>query len=149
MNDPYGTVERDALRKTIAEFVRREITPHLDAWARADELPRELHRRAAAAGLYGIGSDSGYDGCRHRTSLASMLAGSASSAQVNRSPYSRCPTRLSDRLADGGHDVKRSGAYRGDVWNIRPIRQAAALQRRIAGQATRRTALLRYADEIA
>jgi acyl-CoA dehydrogenase len=31
------------------------VVPHLEAWERAGEVPRELHRRAAAAGLLGAG----------------------------------------------------------------------------------------------
>jgi acyl-CoA dehydrogenase len=53
--DPFETPERRALRAAMTGFVTQEITPHLDAWERAGELPRELHRRVAAAGLYGVG----------------------------------------------------------------------------------------------
>jgi acyl-CoA dehydrogenase len=63
-HDPYRTAERTALREATARFVRREISPHLDDWERAGELPRDLHRRAAEAGLYGIGfaEEHGGDG---------------------------------------------------------------------------------------
>ncbi|HEY4027036.1 MAG TPA: acyl-CoA dehydrogenase family protein [Candidatus Dormibacteraeota bacterium] len=47
--------EHDLLRQTVREFARREVVPHLEAWERAGEVPRELHRRAAAAGLLGAG----------------------------------------------------------------------------------------------
>ena len=36
---------------------QREIVPHLDAWERGQEVPRDLHRRAAQAGLLGVGFD--------------------------------------------------------------------------------------------
>lgn len=36
-------------------FAEREILPHADAWEQAGELPRDLSRRAAAAGLLGVG----------------------------------------------------------------------------------------------
>ncbi|HXH79070.1 acyl-CoA dehydrogenase family protein [Nocardioides sp.] len=49
------TVERVALRQTVTEFVRREVTPHLQAWEDAGEIPRELHVKAAEQGLMGIG----------------------------------------------------------------------------------------------
>jgi acyl-CoA dehydrogenase len=45
---------RDALRATARELVRREVAPHLDAWEVAGEVPRELHRTAAAQGLLGV-----------------------------------------------------------------------------------------------
>ena len=53
--DPYTTPERLALRALVTDFTTREITPHLPAWERAGQLPRELHRKAAAAGILGIG----------------------------------------------------------------------------------------------
>ena len=45
---------RDALRATARELVRREVAPHLDAWEAAGEVPRALHRKAAAQGLLGV-----------------------------------------------------------------------------------------------
>jgi acyl-CoA dehydrogenase len=49
----WTTPERDQLRKTVRSFAEREILPHVDEWERIGELPRELHRRAGAAGLLG------------------------------------------------------------------------------------------------
>ena len=45
---------REALRRTAAELVRREVLPHLDAWEAAGTVPRELHRAAARQGLLGV-----------------------------------------------------------------------------------------------
>jgi acyl-CoA dehydrogenase len=49
----WTTPERDALRKAVRDFAEREILPNADKWERSGELPRELHRRAGAAGLLG------------------------------------------------------------------------------------------------
>ncbi|OBF25669.1 acyl-CoA dehydrogenase family protein [Mycobacterium sp. ACS4331] len=49
----WTTPERQQLRKTVRDFAQREILPHVDDWERAGELPRDLHRRAAEAGLLG------------------------------------------------------------------------------------------------
>ncbi|MEQ4547880.1 acyl-CoA dehydrogenase family protein [Nocardioides kribbensis] len=46
--------ELQALRETAAEFVRREVAPHLQAWEDAGEVPRALHRAAARQGLLGV-----------------------------------------------------------------------------------------------
>ncbi len=46
--------ERDALRATAAEFVRREVAPHLQEWEDVGEIPRALHRTAGRLGLIGI-----------------------------------------------------------------------------------------------
>ena len=49
----WTTPERDQLRNTVRAFTEREIVPNIDAWERAGDLPRDLHRRAADAGLLG------------------------------------------------------------------------------------------------
>ena len=45
--------DREALREVAREFTRREVTPYLQEWEDAGEVPRELHRKAAAQGLLG------------------------------------------------------------------------------------------------
>ncbi|TMR37532.1 acyl-CoA dehydrogenase family protein [Actinomadura geliboluensis] len=52
---PWHTPERAELRRLVRDFTAREIVPHLAGWEDAGELPRELHARAAAAGLLGAG----------------------------------------------------------------------------------------------
>ena len=42
------------MRALGAEFVRREVAPHLQEWEDAGEIPRELHLVAAKQGLLGI-----------------------------------------------------------------------------------------------
>ncbi|MCD2096623.1 acyl-CoA dehydrogenase family protein [Rhodococcus rhodochrous] len=49
----WDTDEQKALRQLAADFTRKEIVPRLDEWERAGEIPRELHRKAADAGLLG------------------------------------------------------------------------------------------------
>jgi acyl-CoA dehydrogenase len=50
----WQTPERQALRTLARDFTEREIVPHLDQWERDGVLPRELHEKAAAAGLLGV-----------------------------------------------------------------------------------------------
>jgi acyl-CoA dehydrogenase len=47
----WMTPEREQLRKTVRAFAEREVLPHVDEWEKAGELPRDLHRKAAEAGL--------------------------------------------------------------------------------------------------
>jgi acyl-CoA dehydrogenase len=47
------TPEREALRQTVRRFVEQDVLPYQDEWERAGEVPRDLHRRAAQAGLLG------------------------------------------------------------------------------------------------
>ncbi len=42
------------MRALGAEFVRREVAPHLQEWEDVGEIPRELHLAAAKQGLLGI-----------------------------------------------------------------------------------------------
>lgn len=51
----WNTPEREQLRKTVRSFVEHDIVPYLNDWEAAGELPRELHRKAAALGLLGAG----------------------------------------------------------------------------------------------
>jgi acyl-CoA dehydrogenase len=43
-----------SLREVGAEFVRREVAPHLQSWEDAGQVPRALHVAAAKQGLLGI-----------------------------------------------------------------------------------------------
>jgi len=52
--DVWSTPERVALRAVVRDFTVKEVLPYLDEWERAGELPRELHQRAADAGLLGV-----------------------------------------------------------------------------------------------
>ncbi len=53
----WTTPEREQLRKSVRSFAEREILPYVDEWEQAGELPRDLSRRTAAAGLLGVGFD--------------------------------------------------------------------------------------------
>ncbi|MEV7397835.1 acyl-CoA dehydrogenase family protein [Aeromicrobium sp. NPDC092404] len=50
----WDTPERRALREMVTSFTEKEVVPHLPAWEDAGEVPRELHRKAAEAGLLGV-----------------------------------------------------------------------------------------------
>ncbi|MBU2552213.1 MAG: acyl-CoA dehydrogenase family protein [Proteobacteria bacterium] len=50
------------LRQTAARFVEREITPHVEKWEDAGEIPRELHRKASEAGILGVAYPEAYGG---------------------------------------------------------------------------------------
>ncbi len=54
MTDSWSTPERVALRRVVRDFTVREVLPDLDKWEQVGELPRELHKRAADAGLLGV-----------------------------------------------------------------------------------------------
>lgn len=51
---PFYNQDHEEFRTQVKRFVEREIVPHIDAWEAAEQLPRELHRKAADAGLLQI-----------------------------------------------------------------------------------------------
>jgi acyl-CoA dehydrogenase len=51
----WDTDERTALRASVRRFTEAEVLPNLAAWEDAGALPRDLHRKAAAADLLGVG----------------------------------------------------------------------------------------------
>jgi acyl-CoA dehydrogenase len=55
--------DRDALRETAREFVRREVAPYLQDWEDAAEVPRSLHVAAAKQGLLGVAFPESVGGC--------------------------------------------------------------------------------------
>ncbi len=55
MKHPFYTEDHEAFRQQLRRFVEKEIAPNIDKWEAAEELPRELHRKAAEAGLLQIG----------------------------------------------------------------------------------------------
>ncbi|MDQ3156845.1 MAG: acyl-CoA dehydrogenase family protein [Actinomycetota bacterium] len=50
----WETRERQALREMVTTFTEKEIAPHLSLWEDANEVPRELHKKASDAGLMGV-----------------------------------------------------------------------------------------------
>ena len=59
---PTLTEAHEAFRDTMRRFVAKEIVPHANVWDEAGEFPREMYRRAAAAGLLGVGFPEEYGG---------------------------------------------------------------------------------------
>jgi citronellyl-CoA dehydrogenase len=57
------TAEHDTLRKTVREFVAREINPNVEAWERDGAFPaHELFKKAADLHLLGVSKPSEYGG---------------------------------------------------------------------------------------
>jgi len=59
---PFENDERKAFRKTIQDFVEKEITPHAHDWDEAGSVPWELHEKLGALGIWGFGIDEAYGG---------------------------------------------------------------------------------------
>lgn len=59
---PHYDDTHEAVADSVRAFVAREIIPNVEAWEEARELPRELHRKAAEAGVIGLGYPEEYGG---------------------------------------------------------------------------------------
>ena len=42
----YFGKAHDLVRKSVRDFVKKEILPHIDEWEEAGEFPLELYRKA-------------------------------------------------------------------------------------------------------
>ena len=54
MTDPWETDERRALRQLARDVVAKEVATSIEQWETDGELPRELHKTFADAGLLGV-----------------------------------------------------------------------------------------------
>ncbi len=59
---PYFTEEHEMIRRTVKRFCLEEIAPHAEEWDHAGIFPRELFKKAAGIGLFGIRLDPEYGG---------------------------------------------------------------------------------------
>ncbi len=66
---PHYDESHEAVCDTVRAFVAQEITPHVDAWEAAGELPRDLHRKAAEAGILGLNYPEEFGGTGNAFSL--------------------------------------------------------------------------------
>lgn len=64
---PYFTEEHEMFRRTVRDFVQKELAPHAEEWDKAEEFPRDVFTKMGELGLLGIrypeeygGSDLGY-----------------------------------------------------------------------------------------
>jgi acyl-CoA dehydrogenase len=50
------------VRRSVKEFVDKEIVPHIDDWEEMNEFPRDLYKKAGDVGILGIGYPEEYGG---------------------------------------------------------------------------------------
>jgi len=61
-NPNYYTPEHEQFRESVRAFVAREMAPYANEWDEAETFPHELYRKAARAGLLGLGYPEEYGG---------------------------------------------------------------------------------------
>jgi acyl-CoA dehydrogenase len=59
---PYYDKTHDALAESVRRFVTREVEPHIDQWEADRQIPRDLHKKAAEAGILGLNYPEEYGG---------------------------------------------------------------------------------------
>jgi citronellyl-CoA dehydrogenase len=58
----YFTPEHEAFRKSVRQWVEKELTPHSLEWDRAGIFPKEIFKQAGELGFLGINHDPKYGG---------------------------------------------------------------------------------------
>lgn len=56
------TEDHEAFRKSVADFVQRELAPNAEQWERAEDFPKEIFRRVGELGLFGMKVPEEYGG---------------------------------------------------------------------------------------
>jgi len=51
----YFSKEHDLVRKSIREFIKKEVQPNIDEWEENQGFPRQMYKKAGDLGLLGIG----------------------------------------------------------------------------------------------
>ncbi|WP_164156906.1 acyl-CoA dehydrogenase family protein [Sandarakinorhabdus rubra] len=59
---PFYDESHEAVAQSVRRFMAAEVLPHIDRWEAEGELPRELHKKAAAAGILGLNYPEEYGG---------------------------------------------------------------------------------------
>jgi len=58
----YFTESHEMVRKSVREFIKKEVLPYIDEWEEAGGFPREIYRKAADMDILGIGFPEEYGG---------------------------------------------------------------------------------------
>lgn len=58
----YFSKAHDMVRKSVREFIKKEVLPFIDEWEESGEFPREIYKKAGDMGILGIGFPEAYGG---------------------------------------------------------------------------------------
>lgn len=59
---PFYDETHEAVAASVRGFMKAHVLPHIDQWEKDGELPRSLHKKAAEAGILGLGYPEEYGG---------------------------------------------------------------------------------------
>lgn len=58
----YFTDSHDMVRKSVRDFIKKEVLPFINEWEEAGGFPKEVYRKAADLGILGMGYPEEYGG---------------------------------------------------------------------------------------
>jgi len=58
----YFSKAHDMVRKSVRDFIRKDVLPFIDDWEEAGEFPLEIYKKAADVGILGMGYPEAYGG---------------------------------------------------------------------------------------
>jgi acyl-CoA dehydrogenase len=62
LNKYYFSEEHEMFRKSLKDFLNKEVVPHVDAWEEAGELPHTIWKQFGDMGYFGLTHDEKYGG---------------------------------------------------------------------------------------
>lgn len=108
---PYYDESHEAVAQSVRRFVAQEVAPHIDRWEAEGELPRDLHKKAAEAGILGLnypeefgGHSDGFDIFHSLTQTEELAAVGAGGLGASLLTHG---IGLPPILALGSDDIKR------------------------------------------
>ncbi|WP_353216765.1 acyl-CoA dehydrogenase family protein [Sandarakinorhabdus sp.] len=108
---PYYDDSHEAVSASVRKFMAAEVLPYIDQWEADGELPRELHKKAAEAGILGLnypeeygGHSEGFDVFHGLTQSEEMAAAGAGGLGASLMTHS---IGLPPILALGSDEMKR------------------------------------------
>jgi alkylation response protein AidB-like acyl-CoA dehydrogenase len=75
--------EHEIFRRTIRQFVEREVNPHAEEWEQAGRIPKEFFLRGGELGFFGHGVPEAYGGYDADCRMAIVLAEELSRAHAS------------------------------------------------------------------
>ena len=107
------TEEHSHLRKTVRDFVEKEINPHVDGWEREGAFPaHEVFKKMGRLGLLGINKPEAYGGMGLDYSYSDGRDRGARHLHVRRDPDG---DRRADRHGHAGARALRLGRAQAGV----------------------------------
>ncbi|MCB0450462.1 MAG: acyl-CoA dehydrogenase family protein, partial [Confluentibacter sp.] len=62
MNSMYFTEEHQLFRKSLQDFLQKEVVPHIETWEKAGKIDRFIWKKFGDMGFFGINYPEAYGG---------------------------------------------------------------------------------------